>query len=192
MSAQAINSSTHVNPMTEHTPAIAPIPSAYSPHNHQHCVTSALQRASKICKTQGVRLTATRERVLELVWQSHRALGAYDLMAELAKDGRSSAPPTVYRALEFLQKMGLVHRIASLNAFIGCPHPGEQHSGCFLICQQCQRVQEMKGHNIQRLIEQESNASGFSMTSSIIEVAGLCPNCQTPTDDKQEQGQKER
>ena len=104
------------------------IPLASRPHDHSHCVTHALGEAESLCTKSGVRLTDLRRRVLELVWQSHKPLGAYDILAVLSEqDGRRAAPPTVYRALDFLLENGLVHRIASLNAFIGCNHPGHAH-----------------------------------------------------------------
>lgn len=94
-------------------------PLASRPHDHSRCVTHALTEAESICTRQGLRLTALRKRVLELVWHSHKPLGAYDILGVLSEeDGRRAAPPTVYRALDFLLENGLVHRIASLNAFI--------------------------------------------------------------------------
>ena len=111
--------------------SIAPL--ASRPHDHSHCVHSALSEADVLCAQKGLRLTALRRRVLELVWQSHKPLGAYDILAVLSEqDGRRAAPPTVYRALDFLLDNGLVHRIASLNAFIGCSHPEHAHQGQFL------------------------------------------------------------
>ncbi|MDO6806861.1 transcriptional repressor, partial [Wenyingzhuangia sp. 1_MG-2023] len=76
-------------------------------------------------------------RVLELIWQSHKPVGAYELLPALANDGFNSAPPTVYRALDFLLDLGLVHRLHSLNAYVGCNHPGANHPVCFFICEHC-------------------------------------------------------
>ena len=105
-------------------------PLACLPHDHSQCVDSALADADALCARQGVRLTALRRRVLELVWQSHKPLGAYDILGTLSEeDGRRAAPPTVYRALDFLMENGLIHRIASLNAFIGCVRPEHSHQG---------------------------------------------------------------
>src|SRR3546814_13298582 len=109
-------------------------PLASRPHDHSHCVHTALSEADAICARQGLRLTALRKRVLELVWQSHRPLGAYDILAVLSEqDGRRAAPPTVYRALAFLLENGLVHRIASLNAFIGYHHQEHPSQGQILL-----------------------------------------------------------
>ena len=101
-------------------------------------------RADALCARQGVRLTELRRRVLELVWQSHKPLGAYDILAVLSETDGRRAPPTVYRALDFLQENGLVHRIASLNAFVGCNNPEHSHQGQFLICRTCHTAIELE------------------------------------------------
>lgn len=149
----------------------------YRPHNHDACVSQALADARAVCHEKNARLTPTRERVLELIWQSHKPLGAYDVLAELAAEGHNAAPPTVYRALDFLRQHGLVHRIASLNAFIGCAHIGEHHTGMFLICQSCGNVLELKDTAVSDAIQNAAGAEAFRTQSITLEVAGLCPGC---------------
>ena len=151
----------------------------YRPHNHDTCVTQALTDARTICQDRNVRLTPTRERVLELIWQSHKPLGAYDVLAQLSDDGHNAAPPTVYRALDFLQQNGLVHRIASLNAFIGCTHAGEHHTGMFLICQGCGNVLELTAPSVSGAIKAATEAESFALDDITLEIAGLCPRCQS-------------
>jgi len=146
-------------------------------HNHSHCIEQALSQARSLCKARKQRLTAIRELVLRLIWQSHQPLGAYDLLPALAEAGFNSAPPTVYRALDFLQTQGLVHRIASLNAFIGCPSPDRAHDGCFLICENCRTVVELTSDAIINQVQQEALAMGFAVRQQTIEISGLCPNC---------------
>lgn len=152
----------------------------YRPHNHAACVHDALADARRICQARQVRLTRTRERVLELIWQSHRPLGAYDLLGLLAEDGHNAAPPTVYRALDFLQQNGLVHRIASLNAFVGCSHTGEHHHGLFLICRGCRNVLELADPAVSRALTQASIQQAFTPEDTTVEIAGLCPTCREP------------
>lgn len=154
----------------------------YRPHNHSACVRQALSDARTLCRANKARLTSTREQVLELIWRSHKALGAYDLLAMLADDGYKAAPPTVYRALDFLQRQGLVHRIASLNAFIGCTHTGEQHRGQFLICRSCRNVLELTAPNVAHAVARASADEAFIPEDTIVEVIGLCPACQTTHD----------
>jgi Fur family zinc uptake transcriptional regulator len=153
---------------------------AFRQHDHSRCVATALSTARRLCEERGQRLTPLREHVLQLVWQSHRALGAYAILELLsaAQPGRRLAPPTVYRALEFLQENGLVHRINSLNAFIGCQQPQEHHQTHFLICRQCASVVEIFDEATNNAIHQAATGAAFAPESIFIEIAGLCPNCQ--------------
>lgn len=150
----------------------------YRPHNHSLCIQDALNEAKSICRRRGARLTAIREQILTLIWQSHRPLGAYDVLAMLGEKGQPAAPPTVYRALDFLQQQGLVHRIATENAFIGCSHAGHRHQGLFLICQSCGNVSELASDAVQQSIEQVAAGIGFHTEHAMLEVSGLCPACQ--------------
>jgi Fur family zinc uptake transcriptional regulator len=153
-------------------------PLASRPHDHSHCVSHALAEAETICARQGLRLTALRRRVLELVWHSHKPLGAYDILGVLSEeDGRRAAPPTVYRALDFLLENGLVHRIASLNAFIGCNQPQHAHQGQFLICRSCNAAIELEQPAISQAIIAEAAAVGFVVEGQMVEVVGLCAGC---------------
>jgi len=152
---------------------------ACSHHNHGHCISDAIVAARQLCDERGVRLTSLREQVLELVWQSHQPLGAYTLMDMLAKvSTRRIAPPTVYRALDFLLEEGLIHRINSLNAFIGCPSPGKKHQSHFLICQDCKVAVELDSPQLNQQLNDVAAGSGFIVTSHSLEINGLCPACQ--------------
>ena len=151
----------------------------HCPQGHRQCVSDALAMAEQVCERSGARLTTLRKRVLELVWQSHRPMGAYDLLETLAReDDRRPAPPTVYRALDFLQEHGLVHRIASLNAFIGCASPEHTHQGHFLICRICRVALELDQSLIQPTISQVAAQQGFTVEAETVEISGLCAHCQ--------------
>ncbi|WP_447587899.1 Fur family transcriptional regulator [Aquipseudomonas campi] len=161
-------------------PHTAQTPLVYLPHDHAQCVNSALADADAICAKLGVRLTALRKRVLELVWQSHKPLGAYDILGVLSEeDGRRAAPPTVYRALDFLLENGLVHRIASLNAFIGCVRPEHAHQGQFLICKSCRTTVELEAQAISDAIVSSAADVGFAVEGQTVEVIGLCAGCRS-------------
>jgi Fur family transcriptional regulator, zinc uptake regulator len=151
----------------------------FPPHRHDHasCVADALQVADRVCGEKGGRLTPIRRRVLELVWSSHRPVGAYDILASLQGDGRSAAPPTVYRALEFLMEHGLVHRIESLNAFVGCADPSRNHSGQFFICENCRSAAEVTDPRVAEALSSCAERLGFAVKSQTVEFRGLCPAC---------------
>jgi Fur family zinc uptake transcriptional regulator len=146
-------------------------------HNHQSCVADAVAAADALCHAHGTRLTSLRKRVLELVWGSHQPIGAYALLDALRKEDLASAPPTVYRALDFLLENGLIHRIESLNAFVGCAHPGESHRGLFLICKSCRNAVEIDDARISRAIGNAAGDRGFAVQHATVEVTGTCPNC---------------
>jgi Fur family transcriptional regulator, zinc uptake regulator len=180
-----VTSATPNVPIDATMPTLKPLkektPLACRPHDHARCVADALQAAEQVCSRRGARLTALRKRVLQLVWHSHQPLGAYEILATLsAEDGRIAAPPTVYRALDFLQENGLVHRIASQNAFIGCNHPGEIHQGQFLICRQCHSAIELQRSNIEQAVQDSASGLGFLVEGQTVEIVGLCSRCREP------------
>ena len=152
---------------------------AAEPHDHDACVDDALEQAGVLCRARGARLTPVRRRVLELVWNGHKPRGAYDILNDLATDGRRPAPLTVYRALDFLVEQGLVHRLESLNAFIGCPHPGGGHASQFLVCERCDTATEINDPAVTAAISQSAEAMGFQVGRQIVEVSGICPKCRS-------------
>lgn len=164
-----------------------PIMIAMSRHAHQHshshghdhatCIADALAAAESHCQSTGAKLTPIRRRVLELIWQSHKPAGAYDLLAQLGSDGQKAAPPTVYRALDFLVEQGLVHRVESLNAFIGCTEPGHAVQQEIFICRQCGVATEINDPELGTRIQQDARALGFQVERQTIEVVGVCRDC---------------
>ena len=138
-----------------------------------------MSQARALCLKQNAKLTAAREAVLKLIWQSHKPAGAYQLIELLsAEQGRQVLPPTIYRSLDFLLNLGLIHRIASLNAYVGCPFPGASHNDLFMLCRECGSVAECSAENIDSAIARTAAKSGFAVETHALEIIGLCPQCQ--------------
>ena len=146
-------------------------------HDHGRCVAEALAAAEEICARQSVKLTDLRRRVLELIWDRHKPVRAYDLLDQLRAERRGAAPPTVYRALDFLLDAGLIHRIESLNAYFGCGGPTSSHGGQFLICGECGRVAELDDAEISDRVAERARLLGFAVQRQTIEIMGLCGHC---------------
>ncbi len=146
-------------------------------HDHDHCVAEAIAAAVRICRERGLRFTEQRRRVLELVWNSHQPVGAYEILHSLHRAGRKVAPPTVYRALDFLIEADLVHRLDSLNAFVGCPDPSNPHTGQFLICRECRSVAELEDADIDEMVRERAANLGFEALHQTLEIEGICRNC---------------
>jgi Fur family zinc uptake transcriptional regulator len=147
------------------------------PHDHDRCVQRAVAAAERLCEAKQIQFTPLRKRILTLVWRQHEPIGAYEILAELAKEREKAAPPTVYRALEFLQDAGLVHRLDSLNAFLGCEHPESPHAGQFLVCGSCRRVAEIEDDVISRTLRERAQALGFQLKESAVEIKAVCTEC---------------
>ena len=146
-------------------------------HNHSHCVGDAMTKAERLCASSGARFTALRRRVLELVWSSHQSVKAYDLLDDLRLSDPSAKPATVYRALDFLLEQGLIHRVESLNAFVGCRHPDKVHQSLLLICTNCHVVEERSADGVMKALEAELDALCFSPRRRLLEIYGLCSEC---------------
>lgn len=154
---------------------IAPSP-AMRAHDHDNCVSRVLDEAEAATSASGARFTPVRRRVLEILLESHVALGAYDILKRLAAEGLGDKPPVAYRALDFLVEQGLAHRIESLNAFVACMHPGQTHNPAFMICRDCRAVAEASG--APDAIAKDAARIGFQVETTVVEAEGLCPKCQ--------------
>ncbi|MDX8352558.1 Fur family transcriptional regulator [Cognatiyoonia sp. IB215182] len=151
-------------------------------HDHDICVSEALAEAEKRCAEQGLRLTPVRRKVLEILLQEHRALGAYTILDLLRDAGFGSQPPVAYRALDFLVENGFVHKVERLNAFVACAHPGENHSPAFMICRVCDAVAEAHSTPSKGALGAAARAAGFQIERTVVEAEGVCPACADKAD----------
>lgn len=152
---------------------------AHSEHEHEQCIESAMALAQEICARNGARLTELRADVLKLIWQSHNPLGAYKLMDMLSElNTRRIAPPTVYRAIDFLLEQGLIHKIHSQNAYIGCTHPESPHNNCFLICKDCGVAIELPSEPVTTMVNAMADQYDFKIDQQSLEIEGVCAQCQ--------------
>lgn len=154
-------------------------PESRGKHDHDRCVSRVMRAAEKVCTERELQLTPIRRRVLELITKRHAPIGAYDILGALKKGEGAQAPPTVYRALEFLLDAGLIHRIDTLNAFVACETPDTLHAGQFLVCRSCNKVIELDDPAISRLLVQKAKAAGFTADPQDVEIKGLCASCRS-------------
>ncbi|GAB4143580.1 MAG: Fur family transcriptional regulator [Sphingomonadales bacterium] len=155
-------------------------------HGHAHHyvrrspadMRAAINHARELARQAGKSLTRQREDVLRLLLAAERPLGAYDLMARLgAEQNKVVAPPTVYRALEFLMELGAIARIESSNEYLCCAHPGEPHDCMFLICTCCGKAMEIDPGPVAQVVDSAAGAVGFAPESRTVEIRGRCAEC---------------
>lgn len=148
----------------------------------------ALDRAAAACARRGARLTELRREVLGLVLAAEHPVGAYALLDRLRATRAGAAPPTIYRALDFLLEQGLIHKVERLNAFIGCTDAEEAHAHVpstrahshphqFLICGRCGATEEISDPAVTRALEAAAERAGFALAQATVEAEGVCARC---------------
>lgn len=147
-------------------------------HHHHHDAAGIVREVEHECSARGLRLTPLRREVLGLVTQARKPVKAYDLLESLRDGHAGAAPPTVYRALDFLLENGFIHKLESINSFVFCQHPSEAHQVPFLICDVCEGATELCDDGaIAALIAQQARTFGFRAKAQTLEVHGVCNAC---------------
>ena len=147
-------------------------------HDHGRCSADALARAEELCVQRGERLTPMRRHVLEVLAASHKPLGAYEIIDQVAARGPRPAPITIYRALDFLTAQGFVHRIESRNAFLACiNNHADGAPVVFLLCEKCGAVGEAASNAVAESVNAAAKSAGFTPKSPVIEITGVCAHC---------------
>lgn len=148
-------------------------------HDHTHCLADAVHRAEVAFEARGTRLTPLRRQVFEEIAGSHDAVGAYDVLDRLIrKTGERMAPISVYRAIDALLEIGVVHRLESRNAFYACHRPHASASPHLALhCEVCGAVTEVEAANVHAAVGEALRATGFAPQRTVIEVSGTCRPC---------------
>lgn len=152
-------------------------PQAVPLHKHQHDAEQFVDAVEGACARLDLRLTPLRRDVLELIADSEAPTKAYQLLDRLRDRHPNAAPPTVYRALDFLLENGFIHKLESISSYISCPHPAVKHQVPFLICDQCTNAVEVCDPRVAELIEAQARSLGFQAHGHTLEVHGLCASC---------------
>ena len=148
------------------------------PQHHVHDGDAFVSEVQRLCAQRGLRLTPLRANALRLIADAGRPLKAYDLLDQMKATHEAAAPPTVYRALDFLLEHGFIHKLSSINSYVGCHHPGAaQHAVPFLICDRCQSATELEDERIVESLDARARATGFVPQAQTLEVHGLCAAC---------------
>ncbi|MDX8495313.1 Fur family transcriptional regulator [Mesorhizobium sp. VK22B] len=144
----------------------------------QALVAAAVKAVANTCLERGLHFTTIRRQVMETLIRAGQPLGAYELMPALERTlGRRLTPPTVYRALEFLQEQHFVSRIESRNAFVPCAHPNHPHACVFFICDNCGASAEVEDSTIEKAVARDAASLGFRIARRVVELQGTCATC---------------
>lgn len=136
-----------------------------------------IEDAEKICRERGGRLTQQRRAVLSKLLAAGRPVTAYELLDMVRPDDAAITPASIYRSLDFLVELGLVHRLDTTRSFVACEHPDHPHAGQFLICRQCGTVVETEDRRIARAAVDLGERHGFTLDPRTVELTGVCGAC---------------
>ncbi|MCB6182795.1 transcriptional repressor [Leeia sp. TBRC 13508] len=143
-----------------------------------HTLSDQLEAANRWCLDRGEKLTDIRREVLSLLFSHGHSMKAYDILSELQRQRPNAAPPTVYRALDFLLSVGLIHRLDSVNAFVACPEFSQpHHHGLLLVCEHCHNVIEIADAPWLSALAETAKTHGFVPGHQELEIKGLCTAC---------------
>jgi|TARA_B110000259_G_scaffold36424_1_gene41025 Fur family zinc uptake transcriptional regulator len=149
----------------------------FEKHDHGLCLEKAIKAAEAYCDRCNLQFTPLRRKVLEILLEEHRALGAYAVLDLLREAGLGSQPPVAYRALSFLVEHGFAHKIERLNAFVACALPDILHSPAFMICRKCDTVVEAQSPSSSFDLSETASATGFEIEQTTLEAKGVCNSC---------------
>ncbi|KAA0889477.1 Fur family transcriptional regulator [Pusillimonas sp. ANT_WB101] len=140
-------------------------------------LAAQLSTAESLCAQRGKRLTPIRRKVLEILLTEHRSVKAYELLDLIRDVQPGAAPPTVYRALDFLVEEGLVHRLDAINAWAACMDAAGEPHDLLVVCTQCGAVAELSDPALTRILEERVAEAGFSLSEHETELRALCGKC---------------
>ncbi len=153
--------------------------SIFTHHTHDYSgdPDAAIAAAETYFQKNGIRFTPLRKRVFEIILRSSKPIGAYDILERLRDHGKIAAPISVYRVLDFLIEQRFVHRLATINAYMACVTPEDQHAAQFLICNCCGSVFEISNPDIDEAVAEGAKSIGFTVSYPLVEITGLCKTC---------------
>lgn len=130
------------------------------------------------CQTLQLKLTSLRKEVFYVLWCADKPLKAYEILDSLLKIKPNSTPPTVYRALEFFEAKGLVHKIESIQCYTLCCEPHKKlPSEVLMVCGDCHQVVEVYDDAVRQLFAVLAHANSFQLRQDAIELKGTCQSC---------------
>jgi Fur family zinc uptake transcriptional regulator len=103
---------------------------------------------------------------------------AYEILKQLEPLGSQWQPITIYRALNFLRRQGLIVRLASSSTFVAID-PRHSQAGIFLTCENCGTSIRKNNFLIKKLREHNAGDSSFRIRLEGLELLGICARCRS-------------
>ena len=135
------------------------------------------EHAQRELARAGHRAGGARGEVLELMSRQRCVLSAQEIHDRLRESGRAVGLASVYRALDVLTGLKLVHRIDVSGT--ACYEPadpnGDHHHHA--ICNRCGRMSAFEDPTLERLIDELGQRLGYEVDAHDVVLRGACPDC---------------
>lgn len=147
-------------------------------HSHSaSAIARQLHTAEQLCAQRGSRLTPLRRLVLDTLLHHRGSMKAYELLEALRAAQPGAAPPTVYRALDFLTEQGLIHRLDAINAWAACTDAGGNPHDLLIVCTRCGNVAELSDPALSQRLADCVAQAGFALAGHETELRAVCAHC---------------
>jgi len=141
-------------------------------------LNASISRVDEICRSNKLGFTDIRKLVFQIIIKNNKPIKAYQILDEIRNiTNKPSHPPTVYRAIDFLIENGFVHKLNSINSFVGCFHPKTHEECYFLICKKCNLYQECCDDSLKDRISKTAVHNKFVISNTTLEIEGHCLDC---------------
>lgn len=121
--------------------------------------------------------TPLRIAILEILYKAVSPLSQAELLLKLTDFKINVDRVSVYRNLNQLKSVGLIHEV-DLNSYVLCSHDCEEHAHLLLFCQKCHKHQEIKDHAIIKKFLTELEGFHFLSSQTALYIKGVCKSCE--------------
>lgn len=133
----------------------------------------------EFCLKKKKALTPSRSLIIKTLSKHLKPQSAYELQKEINKSKKNNINiSTIYRVLEFWIKLGLIHKISSINKYLICLTPNEKHTHMLNFCTICEKVVETCNEKMGLNFKKSTAKLDLSFNNSQpIEIPVICPEC---------------
>jgi len=117
------------------------------------------------------------QQALNVLKKHNKGLTAYRLLSELQKT-RNIKPMTIYRSLNSLQKMGIVHKSNQSKTYFVCNSTGkDKHNPAVAVCKKCEKTEELNPNIFSKLFSNIKTKEKYNFSNFEIEISTICQKC---------------
>lgn len=129
-------------------------------------------------KKNGYRDTQPRRTVVEALQKMKKPVSPYDVQKWLQKKGTKMNAVTIYRIVDVLEELGIVHKHPFSGLVSICTMPDVAGHHGFLLCRRCDRFQEFHSRELCHAENRVAQRAGYIPDKHVSEIVGICVDCQ--------------